>query len=146
MGFYDFKKDLEKSFKDFNILREFLTLKGATEIVENHDKKHDLSFSINGKTYTMEIKQDFMFEKTGNVAIEFKSRGKLSGVSSSTANFWCYILKDKLYISPLVNVREKLNKYLFSKEIRVVSGGDNRSSQLLLIPLDKFYKIFKEVK
>lgn len=94
----------------------------------------------------MEIKQDFMFEKTGNVAIEFKSRGKLSGVASSTANFWCYILKDKLYVSSLTKVREKLDEFFFNKEIRVVSGGDDRSSQLLLVPLDTFYKIFKEVK
>jgi hypothetical protein len=138
MGNYNFRKDLKESEEDMRVITQFLISKGASNIEENHDKNYDLSFSMNNENYTVEIKHDHMYRDTGNVAIELISRGKLSGISSSKATMWCYILGTEIYFCNT----EKLRTFINRKNLKVVTGGDNKTSTLVLVPLKDFKSVF----
>ena len=137
MGYYNFDKDLLESQKDFKIISKFLLSKGATNIIENHDKRFDISFVL-GKEYTIEIKHDYKYSQTGNIAIEFESRGKPSGISTSIANLWGYILGDDFYVMTINSLKKMINDNNFKS----VKGGDDYSSKMYLVPFEKF-KNFK---
>ncbi len=71
----------------------------------NNDFRYDLKV---GQVYEkqfndllgskIEIKRDFKCLDTGNIYVEYQSRGKPSGLSTSEAEYWCYWLSDVLCI------------------------------------------------
>ena len=69
----------------------------------NSDFKYDLLLGNVGeniisellKDSTIEVKMDFLAHKTNNIFIEFRSRNKLSGISTTQAEFWFYIILKK---------------------------------------------------
>lgn len=67
-------------------------LKGFTVLTYNDDKACDIVGKFNDKTVTFEVKEDVRVKDTGNVVIEKSSRGKPSGISTSTADFWIFRL------------------------------------------------------
>jgi hypothetical protein len=106
--------------------------------------KNDIEFS-DSKFYdikiislglTFEVKNDILAAKTGNVAIEYKSRGKDSGLVTSTADYWVYKFNNECLMIKTSNLRKELidNKNYF----RIVSGGDNSTSQLFLVKISTF--------
>lgn len=72
-----------------------------------------------------------MYEKTGNIAIEYRYRSKPSGLFASRATYFAIELPSK-YI--LID-RENFLKWLKPNHNRFkkVKGGDNKWSELLLI-------------
>ncbi len=64
----DWRYDLKLGEKGENLLANILLLKGDT----------------------IEVKTDFQAQETGNVFVEYKSRDKLSGISTSIATFWAF--------------------------------------------------------
>jgi hypothetical protein len=80
------------------------------------------------------------WKSTGNIAIEYMSRGKNSGLLVTEADHWCTILMDGDIIVNIVITPVKQMKKLFIKYFRLgskVSGGDNNTSKLVLIPLSE---------
>lgn len=141
---YNFNHDLELSQSSVNKVIEYLQSIGATDVAENNDSKFDVSFTLNEKTLTVEIKEDFMYHLTGNVAIEYSSRDKDSGVTTSKANLWCYVLDrgvgyDGIYFVQL----SKLKRCLSHGKYPEKDGGDNLTSKLYLVPITSFIKIFE---
>ena len=62
----------------------------------------------NGK---IEVKTERdIWKKTGNIAIEIRCRGKLSGISTTEAKTWIHMLKDGGggFIFPVEDLREKI--------------------------------------
>ncbi len=60
---------------------------------------HDLNFGESGEDWVneifakgkkVEVKTDRMTHKTGNVFIEYESRGKPSGIATTDADYWVY--------------------------------------------------------
>lgn len=90
---------------------------------------------LNGEL-KLEVKTDFMCKDTGNVFIEYKSRGKDSGIKISTADYWVFVLpynktdNPKLDFIPL----EKLKQLIKNKKYKTVRGGDALTSQGYLMP------------
>lgn len=81
---------------------------------------------------TIEVKRDFRASQTGRVFVEFFCRGKLSGISKTEADFWCFVLdNDSLIILPTEKLRGLVVEA--KKEGRVVSGGDSNLSQGALV-------------
>jgi hypothetical protein len=83
-----------------------------------------------------ELKTDRLAHKTGNVFVEFESRGKASGISTSKAGVWIFKIVSKgdrhLFSIeiPLSRLKKKVdNNY------NVMLGGDNRSSKGYLVPI-----------
>jgi hypothetical protein len=145
MANYDFGLDLALSQSSVNKVIEFLNSLGATDIQENNDNRYDLSFSLNKKRYTIEVKEDLMYHVTGNVAIEYCSRNKESGVTTSKASIWCYVLDrgvgyDGIYFVKL----KKLKKHLKEHQYPEKDGGDSLTSKLYLMPITAFIKLFEK--
>jgi hypothetical protein len=141
---YNFEHDLALSKKSVDRVKHYLEAIGCTDIKENDDSAYDVSFVLKNKTRTIEVKEDFMYHITGNVAIEYYSRDKDSGVTSSKADIWCYVLDrgigyDGIYFVSLA----KLRKYLQENKFPEKDGGDNLTSKLYLLPITSFIKIFE---
>lgn len=89
----------------------------------------------------IEVKTDCKWKKTGNLAIEFKSRGKPSGISTTKAEYWAFILDANGFTEGVIIVPiEKLliiAKYHYQKG-NIVNGGEN--SDMVLVPITDLVK------
>lgn len=107
----------------------------------NSDFKFDLSVGIlkeqalgnilNNKT--VEVKTDFQATETGNVFIEYSSRNKPSGISTSQADYYCIVFEDSFHFIETSKLKLKCRKYLKTK--RDVLGGDSNTSKGILLPI-----------
>ena len=92
-----------------------------------------------------------MWMKTGNIAIEYESWCKPSGIRATESDYWFHNLcvGDNEYCTlvfkteVLRTIVDKLDKF------KTVSGGDNNASKMFLINLQKLFssdviKAFKE--
>ncbi len=61
----------------------------VTDIL-NDDCKYDIKAEVNGKSVTFEVKEDIRCADTGNVVVEYESRGKPSGIETTEADFWIF--------------------------------------------------------
>ena len=80
--------------------------------------------------------------KTGNVYVEFQSRGKDSGIKVSNAGTWIFKIvsaKDTHLFS--IQIPLSRLKKLVSKDYRVVPGGDNLTSRGYLVPILDLVKV-----
>lgn len=144
MGNYNFTKDLKASEKSVSLVISCLEGMGFIDFETNDDGKYDISYVTKaGLKHTAEVKNDLMWDKTGNVAIEYKSRGKASGIATSKADYWFYILGDKIYHAPTGDIRVYLIQHW--DRFKRLGGGDEGTSQLALLKLDDFKDIFKEL-
>tara|TARA_R100001129_G_C5258301_1_gene230345 strand:- start:139 stop:576 length:438 start_codon:yes stop_codon:yes gene_type:complete len=81
------------------------------------------------------------WKKTGNVAIELSSRGKLSGLNTTKADWWCQALSLNgdivgLYMWPVEHLKHVVRHSVKYGRGRMVMGGDNDTSELALVPLE----------
>ena len=91
---------------------------------------------------TVEFKKDYKAWKTGNIAVEYASGGKSSGIAVTEAKFVAYILVDEqqnenaaIFLKTDV-LRGMCRQYLGNPK-RDVKGGDNHDSSLILLPLEE---------
>ena len=96
----------------------------------SYGKKHEKLAMKSLEKY--ELKTDRMAHKTGNVYVEFQSRGKNSGIKVSSA-------KDMHLFS--IQIPLSRLKKLVSKDYRVVPGGDNLTSRGYLVPILDLVKV-----
>ena len=83
-----------------------------------------------------------LWVKTGNIAIEVGCRGKPSGLMVTKADYWAHIMtKDGdikfIAILPVETLKRRVAHLRKNDRARVVRGGDNGSSELVLISLDE---------
>ena len=90
---------------------------------------------LNGE-FKLEAKTDFLCKDTGNVFIEFRSRGKDSGIKVTTADFWSFVLPQSQDDFPIIIFihLSKLKKLIETKKYKIVNGGDAMTSKGYLIP------------
>jgi hypothetical protein len=73
-----------------------LESKGGKFIDSNNDNKYDIKMIVKGKEKTYEIKTDVkcapLFD-TGNIFIEYESRGKASGITVTQADWFVTYFK-----------------------------------------------------
>lgn len=83
----------------------------------------------------VEVKFDRMAHLTGNLFVEVYSRGKASGISTTKANYWIFKIKEKDYT--LIVSTKKLKELcrIVYQTDGFVKGGDNNTSDGLLIPI-----------
>ena len=60
--------------------------------LEEGKQGEDYSKSLLTGKYKVETKTDYKCYETGNVFVEFQSRGKDSGIRVSTAEVWSFVL------------------------------------------------------
>ena len=127
----DFDKDLADGQKGEEAVRHFVETVMEIQFVKyNDDKSFDIFFQNEGyHPVTFEVKTDY-WEKdwnkggSGNMAIEYKCRGKKSGIRKTKAMYFAYYIpnvRDKqLWVISVKNLKEVL-KTCVSKR---VSGGE----------------------
>ena len=94
----------------------------------------DLAYIFEGKK--VECKRDLKANETGNVFVEYESRGKPSGLATSQADYWAFSISDsKIRIIKTNQLKENCKKYFYSS--RNVRGGDNNSSKGILLPIEE---------
>ncbi len=107
----------------------------------NSDFKYDLKEGkLKGETKIhkmlteskIEVKFDRKTRETGNVYIEFESRGKPSGIRTTEADYWVYFTHDEECF--VISV-ERLKAKLVNKSPRVIPGGDSNTSKGFLMRL-----------
>ena len=113
----------------------------------NHDKRFDLDLAY-GQIFEKKVadilgnsKIEVKTEKdkwkhTGNIVIEFESRGRPSGIATTESDYWIHNLAsgDDVVLSLLIQV-DKLRQYIKQQNPKVVRGGDDMTSKLYLIKL-----------
>lgn len=125
---------------------------------QNSDFRYDLKIGQEAEGYigklltgsTLEVKMDFGFCKTGNFYIEYKSRGKWSGLATTEAQFYvlvglrCNVTKEdietfglnpefilNIFIIPV----ERLKAICKMKGVKQnIKGGDADTSVGCLVP------------
>ena len=97
----------------------------------SYGKKHEKLVMKSLEKY--ELKTDRMAHKTGNVYVEFQSRGKDSGIKVIVSAKDTHLFSIQIPLSRL--------KKLVSKDYRVVPGGDNMTSRGYLIPIPDLVKV-----
>jgi len=83
----------------------------------------------------LEVKYDRAAQRTGNVFVEFESRGKPSGIATTEAEYFCFCVVDSFYILPTKKLKKLCRDYLGTKNER--AGGDNNTSKGILLPIKK---------
>jgi|TARA_B110000503_G_scaffold135155_1_gene215239 hypothetical protein len=82
-----------------------------------------------------------MWQRTGNIAIEYQSYGKPSGIDATESDYWFHNLcvGDETFCTLVFNTDslKKIINNLDSK--RSVSGGDNNASRMYLVNLQKLF-------
>jgi len=82
-----------------------------------------------------------MWQRTGNIAIEYQSYGKPSGIDATESDYWFHNLcvGDDTFCTLVFNTDslKKIINNLDSK--RSVSGGDNNASRMYLVNLQKLF-------
>lgn len=91
-----FKSDLILGNEGEKTLIDFLTKNNGIYLNSNNDNQYDIKMLIKGQERTYEIKTDVKCAPafdTGNLFIEFESRGKLSGISVTKADWFVTYFK-----------------------------------------------------
>ena len=113
----DFKYDLKLGQKGENLLAKILKAKGDT----------------------VEVKTDFRALETGNLFIEYESRGKKSGIAISEAVWYSFVLSNSIIITITTEkLKEICREYHQTK--RDIRGGDENTSKGILLPIDRILK------
>jgi len=80
------------------------------------------------------------WKETGNICIEFRCRGKPSGIAVTQASWWVHVLADGdetvcMLLFPTAKLKEIARRHLDN----VVYGGDDNLSKMVLIPLKEIF-------
>lgn len=84
-----------------------------------------------GATHWVEVKYDRRAKDTGNVFVEYNSRGADSGIRATAADIWVFLVEGEMYSVYLAEL------ITMTEGCRSVSGGDGNSSRGFLVPLER---------
>ena len=87
------------------------------------------------------------WKKTGNIAIELMNEGNKSGLSVTEAEWWAQILTLKgeiqsVILIPVKILIKRLKRLVKENKAKIVMGGDNNSSELVLVPVKEIHGSF----
>jgi hypothetical protein len=114
----------------------------------------DLEFGKMGEKFTqqvfegntkVEVKTERdIWEKTGNIAIEMRCKGKPSGLSTTESDVWIHLLAVKGVIKggflfKVGELKGKIKKLHKSGDLKIVMGGDDNLSQMALLPIKELF-------
>lgn len=111
----------------------------------NNDFKYDLQIGqIKEKELgsifydkKIEVKYDLKALKTGNVYVEYESRGENSGISTTKADYYCFAFGDTFHLIEVCLLKNRCRKYLNTN--RDKKGGDSNTSKGILLPLKELF-------
>ena len=145
MANLDFRKDLKLGNDGEDIVTKFLESKGLKYISSNDDNQYDLKMGNGEGELTYEIKTDVkcapLFD-TGNIFIEYESRGKPSGIQVTKSDWFVTYFK---YLNELWFIRsENLKKLIQENDFPIFkdAGDIGSATHGYLIKRKDFKKHF----
>lgn len=110
----------------------------------NNDFRHDLTIGQGAENFLgkllegkkLEVKMDRIAHKTGRVFVEYESRGKLSGISTTEADYWCYIIEGRGAIIVSTERMKEVTRAVL-KERGNIKGGDSNTSLGALVEIGR---------
>ena len=113
----------------------------------NNDKRFDIDLQY-GQVFERKVADMLQNSKievkterdkwkdTGNIVIEFESRGRPSGIATTEAEYWFHNLAlGEDIVMTLVFPTKTLRNYIAQRQPRMVRGGDDMTSRMYLINL-----------
>ena len=128
---YDFEKDLKTAKSCELEIALYLVGRGNKVNKACDDRRFDIEITNrNGNKQKIEVKEDFMHSKTGNIAIEYECRGKPSGINTTESDQYIYKVhyadkNPRIFSIKTDNLKRLLNE---RKNIKSVTGGDAGSN------------------
>lgn len=115
----------------------------SIEVMDGYFPDYDVRWTYKGQSGTIECKLDRFTKSTGNIAIEFESRGKPSGIQTTKADNYFYFVADTnhVYIIPVAQIKKEIKKQSYKRIHRV---GDNMANRVYLFPEAVFQDFFHE--
>ena len=114
----------------------------------------DLEFGKMGEKFTqqvfegnskVEVKTERdIWERTGNICIEMRCKGKPSGISTTESDVWIHLLALKGVIKggflfKVDELKDKIKKLHKDGDLKIVMGGDDNLSQMALLPIKELF-------
>ncbi len=114
---------------------------------------HDLEFGEAGEEqvrnllssdpFTVEVKRDHLVSRTGNIAIEISFKNAPSGIMTTTADWWAFVLSGYEYRDEvIIFIQTERLKKIVSKYKGLngtTRGGDRDTAELVLVPLPEIF-------
>ena len=85
-----------------------------------------------------------MWLQTGNIAIEYESYGKPSGINATDSDYWFHNLcvGDEVFgtlVFETKMLKKIINESINANQVRSVSGGDHNASKMYLINIQNLF-------
>ena len=85
-----------------------------------------------------------IWKNTGNIAIEIRCNGELSGISTTGSEIWIHLLSyngkiEGGFIFDVKDLKVKIKKLVKEKKARMTMGGDFDASQMVLLPIKELF-------
>ena len=85
-----------------------------------------------------------MWLKTGNIAIEYESYGKPSGINATKADYWFHNLcvGDEVFATLVFEtkmLKKIINTSINENQVKSVSGGDHMASKMYLMNIQNLF-------
>ena len=136
------------------VVRKFLESLGYTFLSKSEEISHDYIFLKDGKKCMFEIKTDGAhirpdkktgeLYETGNMVVEYESRGKTSGIAATKAEFFVtyYPQLNEIWLIKTEKLKNLIreNKDTIKK---VVGGDSNSETKMFLLNRERFKNEFR---
>lgn len=151
----DFNFALKMGEDGEKVVRAFLESLDYIFLSKCEDINYDYKFLKGGKEYIFEIKTDiahlFLDEKTGNMrdtgnlVVEYESRGKKSGISATKADYFVTYFPqiNEIWLIKVDKLKEMIREH--NSEIRRVenAGDKDSNTKIFLISREKYKTHFR---
>jgi len=121
-------------------------MKNVSKTQKNFDI--DIEYGRQGENYLLdiletkriEVKTDRIAHITGNVAVEYRYKGRPSGIATTEADYWAFLLYDMTTIIMVPTDKLKSVARAKYKQDQITLGGDENASEMILIPINELTK------
>lgn len=129
-----FGNEYEKRYIEYKNFQNYNQPKG-------YFKEYDIiCYDEEEKGIKYEVKTDRRANETGNICIEYLCSGKDSGIRTTTANIYVYIiLKNEGYDIYEIPTK-KIRKYIKKEKYTKIRNTDNGKSEFYLFSINTFSK------
>jgi len=140
-----FEKDLKQGNNGEKIIMMYLVCQGMKLIDLNDDYRYDIKMysEKRNEEVLFEIKTDVYPKDTGNLAIEIRYKGNPSGISHTEADWFIYWYRNVSFNNVWMIKVDDLKSLIKKNDFKIVNGGDDNQSQIVLIPRKEYKKHFK---
>lgn len=84
---------------------------------------------------TVELKSDELTRNTGNIFIEYRQKGRPSGIAVTKAVWWAIEYNTHCYIIVPTDILKGIARVAYQDPSRRRSGGDNNNYEGVVVPL-----------